>query len=117
MTLSLSGLSGEGHQPLDPLVSVAVTFIDIIVTTAPIRARKIGDGTIPKAIWNIGQFGLGWFTDDASGNATDQLAETNFIHQTQETVRILNAQGGATFFGSFWWRLAPGVVIDAVIES
>lgn len=116
MSVTFTGLSGEGHLALDSSFSVAVQFIDVLVTTAPPRARQIGSGSIPKAIWNVGQFGLGWFTDDPSGNPTDQLAFPTFIHEVQETLVIPNAQAGAVFYGSFWWRLSVGTVIDAVIS-
>lgn len=116
MSLTLSGVSGEGRSPLDPSVPVAVQFIDVLITTIPPRARKIGNGTLPLAVWNIGQFGLGWFTDDPSGNATDQMTHTTFIHQVQETLVIPSAQAGAVFYGSIWWRLALGVVADFVVN-
>lgn len=116
MSVSYVGLSGEGHSPLDASFAVAAQFIDVRVTTIPTRARKIGNSTLPLAVWNIGQFGLGWFTDDPSANPTDQLALTTFIHQAQETIIVSSSQGGSVFFGSFWWRLAAGVVIDVDVS-
>jgi len=116
MSISLTGLSGEGHSPLDVSTNVAVQYITAFVTTIPARARRIGDGTLPLGLRDIGEVGIGWFPDDPSGVDPPQMTEGFFIHLANETKRIVNDQGGATFFGSCWWRLAPGVVIDLVVE-
>lgn len=116
MSATFTGLTGEGHLALDPMFSVAVQFIDVLVTSTPPKARPIGGSSIPAGIWGVGQFGLGWFTDDPSGNPTDQLTFPTFIHCMQQTLVIPTAQGGAVFFGSFWWRLAGGATIDTVIS-
>ena|SRR5690242_36041 len=116
MSITLSGLSGEGHSPLDGSGVVAVAYVTAFVTTIPTRARRIGNGTIPLGLRDIGEVGIGWFPDDPSGVNPPQLADSFFIHLANETRRILTDQGGATFFGSCWWRLAPGVVIDLLVE-
>ena len=117
MPINFSGLTGEGHLPLDSSFSIAVVYIDILVTSIPPKARQIGGSSIPAGIWGIGQVGLGWFTDDPSGNAYDILALPTFIHALAQTEIIMNSQGGFVYFGSFWWRLTAGAMIDVSISA
>lgn len=115
MSLSLTGLTGEGHQPLDPYVLVATMFVEIHVTTVPPKARLVGNGTITKSVWGLGEFGFGWFPDDPDGADPAKLSDSWFIHKIVQNVRVLQMQGGYVYFGSFWWRLNAGTTINADI--
>jgi len=109
---TVSGATGEGHEPLDPYSNIAVNTVEVTVTSFNPKGRVIGTGDIPRGIWQVGQVGLGYFNDDPSGNVPDILFEPHSIHQECEGWYIHNGQQGAVYYGSVWWRLNAGVTAD-----
>jgi len=114
-SITFSDLSGEGHVPLDPSSNLAVRCFEVYVTAIPPKSRLVGLGTIPRGIWQIGECGLGYFSDDPSANVPDVLGEAHFIHREQEIWYIEAKQLGPSYWGSFWWRLTAGATIDCVV--
>lgn len=115
VSITFTGLTGEGHNPLDPSSLVFVDSIEIYVTAISPRVRQIGTGTIPQGVWHAGEVGIGWFGDDPSGNVPDVLGPGYFITAMQRNYQIFAPQTGGHYYGTFWWRLVAGVTIDALV--
>jgi len=116
MSIRLAGVTGEGHAALDAFGVVAVRYITVFVNTLPPKTRLVGTGAIPRGVRPIGEVGIGWFPDDPSGVDPAQLAEPFFVHLEAETKQIYQNQGGASYFGSAWWRLVTGANVDILVE-
>ncbi len=111
-SLVVSGASGEGHQALDALVTVAVLSVEVQVLTFSPKGRIVGLGPLPRGIWGIGQVGLGYFGDDPSANPYDILFDPHSIHQETEGWFAQVSNAGYIFYGSVWWRLNSNVTAD-----
>lgn len=108
----VSAASGEGHEALDPGGGVQVHLVEVHVLTVHPKSRLIGTGAIPRGIWQIGQVGLGYFTDDPNPNGYDILFEPHSIHQEREGWYIPSHQEGISYYSSVWWRLNSGVTAN-----
>lgn len=108
-----AGCTGEGSAELDPTFHFldSVQNIRATVVTMPPKGRILGTQE-PRGAQHVGAIGLGYGPLDSSGEPVGVMSFWFYIQWTDQLISIPNWQAGAQFYGTLFWRLAGGAVVD-----